>query len=109
MGADFKVSDRVRKCVGDYRFCGTVVAAFDKLSGERRYVVENTDGLLMILNSGQLEGAECPAEESEVERLKRELAEMRAAAMAAATRLLLVQAGMSGKDIKRIAEGKGDD
>lgn len=47
--------DEVKKVTGDYTFEGTVVAAFQKRSGVWRYAVENTDGVLFILNGSQLE------------------------------------------------------
>ena len=50
----FEVNDYVVKLTGDYRFCGHVVAAFSKISGARRYVVENADGVLHIFSGKQL-------------------------------------------------------
>lgn len=44
----FDVGDPVSKVGGDYRFDGIVVAAFPKLSGARRYVVEDDRGCLHI-------------------------------------------------------------
>jgi hypothetical protein len=52
----FKHGDRVEKTTGDYRYKGIVVAAFSKLNGSPRYVVENADGMLFIFNEQQLEG-----------------------------------------------------
>lgn len=49
------VGTRVRKVTGDYRFEGVVVAAFGKLNGQRRYVVENADGILHIFSGKNLE------------------------------------------------------
>ncbi|MEE9401928.1 MAG: hypothetical protein V3V47_01895 [Desulfobacteria bacterium] len=54
MDHKFKIGDRVFKHVGDYEFRGTVLSAFDKLSGVRRYVVENGEGILHIFNDKQL-------------------------------------------------------
>lgn len=51
----YKVMDLVAKDSGDYYFSGYVVAAFEKLSGIERYVVENEDGMLFIFNEKQLE------------------------------------------------------
>lgn len=51
----FKINDEVEKTTGDYRFRGTVVAVFHKLSGVERCVVENKDGMLFIFNERQLE------------------------------------------------------
>lgn len=51
----FRPGDRVAKRTGDYRYEGTVVAAFHKLGGPVRYVVENADGMLFIFNGSQLE------------------------------------------------------
>ena len=50
----FRVGSVVQKTGGDYRFVGTVVAAFTKGSGVIRYVVENGDGLLHIFSEAQL-------------------------------------------------------
>lgn len=46
--------DRVIKEGGDYTFEGVIVAVFRKKSGERRYVVEDARGILMIMNSAQI-------------------------------------------------------
>ena len=55
----FEVGAKVTKPVG-YPFPGTVVAAFDTMSGARRYVVESSTapGLLHIFSGFQLSGAE---------------------------------------------------
>ena len=50
-----QTGDRVRKVGGDYRFEGTVVSVFAKLSGVRRCVVEDDRGVLFIFNESQLE------------------------------------------------------
>lgn len=50
----FKEGDRVKKIGGDYTFVGVVVAAFKKLSGKQRYVVENTEGILHVFSDKQL-------------------------------------------------------
>lgn len=50
----FEVGDQVEKVVGDYQFRGVGVAAFAKLGGQVRYVVENQDGILHIFSSKQL-------------------------------------------------------
>jgi hypothetical protein len=50
----YKVGDKVKKVTGDYKFEGTVVAAFEKLSGKPRYVVENEDGILHIFSDKNL-------------------------------------------------------
>jgi len=49
-----KVGDLVEKIGGDYSFEGVIVAAFEKRSGVPRYVVEDSRGILMIMNSSQL-------------------------------------------------------
>jgi hypothetical protein len=58
MAATFKfnVGEKVRKVSGDYRFVGHVVAAFQKLSGQIRYVVEDDRGILHIFSEANLEG-----------------------------------------------------
>lgn len=50
----FLTGDRVEKVTGDYEFKGTVVCTFLKLSGVRRYVVENGEGILHIFSQGNL-------------------------------------------------------
>ena len=55
------VGDHVAKISGDYRFVGVVVAAFGKLGGSRRYVVENSDGVLHIFSGKQLAEGEIAA------------------------------------------------
>lgn len=56
-----QVGDRVRKRIG-YKWPGVVVAAFETLAGERRYVVECTvpevAGALHIYSREQLESAD---------------------------------------------------
>lgn len=42
------IGTQVSKTGGDYRFDGTVVAAFKKLSGAVRYAVEDDRGVLHI-------------------------------------------------------------
>lgn len=53
--AKFAVGDSVSKVGGDYRFDGIVVAAFQKLSGVWRYVVEDDRGILHIYGPTNLE------------------------------------------------------
>lgn len=55
----FAIGDYVEKVSGDYRFDGVVVAAFHKLDGRARYVVENGDGLLHVFSASNL--ARAPA------------------------------------------------
>ena len=50
----FDLLDIVDKAGGNYSFCGLVVAAFEKRSDARRYVVENSDGVLHIFSGKQL-------------------------------------------------------
>ena len=42
------VGDKVEKVGGDYTFVGIVVAAFKKLSGAERFVVEDDRGVLHV-------------------------------------------------------------
>lgn len=58
---DLKLGDLVYKNTGDYTFRGIIVAVFQKLGGEWRVVVENTEGILMILNERQLVRAKEPS------------------------------------------------
>lgn len=58
MSAPFQVGDLVSKVGGDYRFDGTVVAAFRKLSGQLRYVVEDDRGVLHIFSGQNLQPRE---------------------------------------------------
>lgn len=50
----FSVGSKVSKVGGDYRFDGTVVAIFAKLSGLVRYVVEDDRGVLHIYSEKNL-------------------------------------------------------
>lgn len=50
----FQEGDEVSKVDGDYRFDGVVVAAFRKLSGVVRYVVEDDRGVLHIYSEKNL-------------------------------------------------------
>jgi hypothetical protein len=43
-----KIGDKVEKVGGDYTFVGIVVAAFKKLSGVERFVVEDDRGVLHV-------------------------------------------------------------
>jgi hypothetical protein len=64
----FQTHDWVEKIVGDYDFVGRVVTVFRKLGrdlnpdpdGAWRYVVQNRDGILMILNVEQLTALATP-------------------------------------------------
>lgn len=47
----YTVGDAVEKVGGDYQFEGTVVAAFKKLSGVMRYVVEDDRGVLHVYSA----------------------------------------------------------
>lgn len=49
-----RTNDEVRKVGGDYRFDGTVVAVFQKLSGQVRFVVEDDRGVLHIFSEAQI-------------------------------------------------------
>lgn len=53
---EFKIDDPVEKIGGDYELSGTVVAAFRKVSGQVRYVVEadSPRGLLHIYSAKNL-------------------------------------------------------
>ncbi len=48
---EFQVGDHVEKVGGDYTFTGVVVAAFHKLSGAERYVVEDDRGVLHVYSA----------------------------------------------------------
>lgn len=50
----FVVGDLVNKVGGDYKYEGTVVAAFQKLSGVWRYVVEDDRGILHVYSAANL-------------------------------------------------------
>jgi len=64
----FGVGDPVFKVGGDYTFVGTVVAAFQKLSGAERYVVENEQGILHVYSEKNL-AFNIPAGESQDEKI----------------------------------------
>ena len=51
---EFAHGDKVEKVGGDYRFEGEVVAAFRKLSGAPRYVVEDDRGVLHVYSAKNL-------------------------------------------------------
>jgi hypothetical protein len=103
---EFERGDRVEKTGGDYRFSGVCVAAFQKLSGQRRYVVENGDGLLHVFSGAQLsrvaeEGRdESQAKGEEIARLKA-LTETLAARCAAQSELLSQRAEKQGEGRQR--------
>jgi hypothetical protein len=50
----FNIGDAVEKTAGDYVFEGIVAGIIYKLSGVIRYVVEDSRGLLMIMNEKQI-------------------------------------------------------
>ena len=50
----FSVGDKVSKVGGDYKFDGTVVAVFRKLSGAVRLVVEDDRGVLHVYSEKNL-------------------------------------------------------
>ena len=53
---EFQVGDKVAKRSGDYYFDGIVVGVVRKRDNRSvRYVVEDDNGLLLILNARQLE------------------------------------------------------
>ena len=58
MRTKFAVGDKVKKVGGDYTFEGEVVAAFRKLSGVIRYVVEDDRGVLHVYSDKVLEANE---------------------------------------------------
>jgi hypothetical protein len=43
-----ELGDKVEKVGGDYTFVGVVVAAFKKLSGVNRFVVEDDRGVIHV-------------------------------------------------------------
>lgn len=51
---DFTVGDKVEKVGGDYTFVGVIVAAFFKLSGVQRFVVEDDRGVLHVYSAKNL-------------------------------------------------------
>ncbi len=50
----FSPGSKVSKTSGDYKFDGIVVATFQKLSGQTRYVVEDDRGILHIFSAKNL-------------------------------------------------------
>lgn len=50
----FALGDRVTKVTGDYSFDGVVVAEFNKVAGQKRYVVEDERGALHIYSDTNL-------------------------------------------------------
>jgi hypothetical protein len=53
-----RVGQEVYKAGGDYTFRGRVAVIFAKRAGQVRLVVENPDGMLMILNPAQVEAVQ---------------------------------------------------
>jgi hypothetical protein len=58
MEATYNVGDVVSKTGGDYRFDGTVVSVFQKLSGVIRLVVEDDRGILHVYSEKNLKFSE---------------------------------------------------
>lgn len=58
--AVFAKGDRVHKDRGDYCFEGEVRSVVVKRSGAIRYVVENNEGLLLILSENQIKKGAMP-------------------------------------------------
>lgn len=54
VGAAFVQGDPVSKVGGDYRFDGTVIGVFVKLSGAVRYAVEDDRGVIHIYSAKNL-------------------------------------------------------
>jgi len=52
--ADPRIGKLVQKTSGDYEFEGVIVGVVTKLSGAERFVVEDSRGLLLIMNAGQV-------------------------------------------------------
>jgi len=50
--------DKVEKIGGDYTFVGIIVADFFKLSGARRFVVEDDRGVLHVYSEKNLKRAQ---------------------------------------------------
>ena len=51
----FHIGEEVVKAPGgDYEYAGTIVGVIRKLSGAIRYVIEDSRGLLFIMNERQL-------------------------------------------------------
>jgi hypothetical protein len=61
---EFKQGDLVGKYGGDYVFEGVVVAAFTKLSGVQRYVVEDDRGILHVYSAPNLKLQEVKSKDS---------------------------------------------
>lgn len=60
----FQVGDKVEKVGGDYTFVGVVVAAFKKLSGAERFVVEDDRGVLHVYSAKILKLQDPPLSEA---------------------------------------------
>ena len=58
MNVCFPIGTKVAKVGGDYSFEGVVVAAFQKLSGVVRYVVEDDRGVLHVYSDKVLRRVE---------------------------------------------------
>jgi hypothetical protein len=51
---NLETGDRVEKIGGDYSFQGVIVVTFTKLSGQKRFVVEDDRGVLHIYSEKNL-------------------------------------------------------
>lgn len=56
--SEFRLGEHVSKVGGDYRFDGTVIGVFTKLSGVVRYAVEDDRGVLHIYSAKNLKRRE---------------------------------------------------
>lgn len=57
--SQYQVGEPVEKVGGDYQFVGVVVAAFQKLSGVWRYVVEDDRSILHVYSDKCLRRRPC--------------------------------------------------
>lgn len=57
---ELSIHDKVEKIGGDYTFVGHIVAVFQKLSGQVRYVVEDDRGVLHIYSYKNLKLSNTP-------------------------------------------------
>lgn len=56
--SEFRLGEHVSKVGGDYRFDGTVIGVFVKLSGVVRYAVEDDRGVIHIYSAKNLKRRE---------------------------------------------------
>lgn len=63
-GPIFRIGDHVEKTSGGHTYSGIIVAAYQKLSGAWRYLIEDQDGASFIMTPSQVRLVKDVPEES---------------------------------------------